>query len=389
MSAASSDPKRERIALVLQGGGALGSYQAGAYEELAKEGYRPDWIAGISIGAINGAIIAGNPPEKALARLREFWLQVSSSHAQTSLIQDLMPAFGAGTAAASTLWCGAPGFFSPRIVPPYAQPPGQPGALSFYDSSELRGTLERLVDFDRINSGPIRLSVGAVNIRTGNFAYFDSAKQRLRPEHIMASGALPPGLPPVAIDDEYYWDVGLVSNTPLQYVIDEDGEDDVLAFQVDLFSARGELPSDIFEVAERDKDIRYSSRTRLNSDLLKRRQLVSGAAERLQSKLPPELRDDPDLLFLKQQACVRASTLVHFIYKGKRADTYAKDYEFSRPSILAHWAAGREDVVSTLTHPDWVGRSRPQRGSIHVFDLNDAAAERAAAASARAAAGSV
>jgi NTE family protein len=376
--------RREVVALVLQGGGALGSYQGGVYQELAKAGFLPDWVAGISIGAINGALIAGNPRDKVVERLHAFWSLVSSASSPAPFAPEMFPFMGGGMAAASTLFYGAPGFFSPRVVPPYAQPKGQIGALSFYDSSELRSTLSRFVDFDRINDGPVRLSVGAVNIRTGNFVYFDSAKMRLAPEHIMASGALPPGLPPIEIDGEYYWDGGLVSNTPLQYVIDEDGPDDLLAFQVDLFSSRGEVPDDIFEAAEREKDIRYSSRTRLNTDVTRRRQELAGAAERLRDRLPAEFHDDPDLRMLLEQSCSRAISLVHLIYKAKRTDTYAKDYEFSRPSILAHWAAGREDATSTLTHPDFANRGVPERSAIRVYDLNDPEAERAAAALARA-----
>lgn len=365
--------RREKIALVLQGGGALGSYQGGAYEALDRAGLRPHWIAGISIGAINGALIAGNPPGRATERLSEFWRLVSSSVTPLPFLEEFMETAFTETAAAATLMFGAPGFFRPRMISPFAPLADRNGALSYYDTAELKATLERLVDFDRINSRAadcIRLSVGAVNIRTGNFAYFDSEKDRILPEHIMASGALPPGLPPIEIGGEAYWDGGLVSNTPLQYVVDEDGPDDLLAFQIDLFSARGPMPRNMLEAAEREKDIRYSSRTRLNTDVMKRRQQIGAAALRFAGKLPPEWRDDPDLTFLSRQVCAMATTVVHLIYKGKHADTFAKDYEFSRASIEAHWASGIADVTATLAHPAWQSRSAPEPGSVQIFDLS-------------------
>src|SRR5258706_1231786 len=231
--------ERDEIVLVLQGGGALGAYQAGVFEALAAERVAPAWIAGISIGATNGALIAGNSPGQRLERLREFWELVSSS----------MPIPGwrpegelhgwlNGAAAIQALLFGVPGFFTPRVPPAPLQPAGSLAAISYYDTAPLKSTLERLVDFDRLNDSAVRLSVGAVNVRTGNFAYFDTAKQRLDARHIMASAALPPGLPPVEIDGEYYWDGGLASNTPLNYVLEQPGGGRRTVFQVDLFPAR-------------------------------------------------------------------------------------------------------------------------------------------------------
>ena len=246
----------ECVTLLLQGGGALGAYQGGVYEALAEANIHPDWIAGISIGAINGAIIAGNPPLSRVDRLREFWTQVTSSApwsnnpfvdlARSDHTRNLLNQMSASLAASF----GAAGFFSARPLMPWLQPVGTLGATSFYDTKSLRDTLERLVDFDRINAGMTRFSAGAVNVRTGNFAYFDSTTHTIRPEHVMASGALPPGFPSVEIDGQQYWDGGLVSNTPLQWVIENDPRrKDTLAFQVDLWSARGQLPRNLGEVA--------------------------------------------------------------------------------------------------------------------------------------------
>lgn len=372
-------PAKEKVALLLQGGGALGAYQAGAYDALDAAGYRPAWVAGISIGAVNAAIIAGNAPETVVARLRDFWTHVSSSVTPFPEFEEWIESAFNQTAAATTLFFGAPGFFTPRSIPPFRSACTEPSELSYYDTSQLRATLASLVDFDRINQKELprtRLSVGAVELLSGNFAYFDSDKERIGPEHIMASGALPPALPPIEIDGKYYWDGGLVSNTPLQYVIDEDGNDDILAFQVDLFSARGPMPRNLLDVAEREKDIRYSSRTRLNTDVIKRRQVIAQAANHLAAKIPASLRADPDLAYLIEQASVPSMTLVHLIYKSKHdQSSFAKDYEFTRASIEAHWAAGKADVEATLSHPSLRNRTMPAHGEVKVLDLASMSAD--------------
>jgi NTE family protein len=264
---------------------------------------------------------------------------------------------------------GVPGFFTPRVPPPHFQPGGTLGAISFYDTTPLKETLERLVDFALINGGPVRLSVGAVNVRTGNFTYFDSATQRIDVRHIMASGALPPGFAPVEIDGEYYWDGGLVSNTPLQYVLDQPAKRHRVVFQVDLFPARGEIPATIAAVSEREKDIRFSSRTRLNTNLEVDRHLIAKAAHRLLMKLPPELRDDPDVKTLAhlRRECLGID-IVHMIYRSKKYENHAKDYEFSRASMEEHWQAGLSDMTHALQDPRWVGRDRDAHG-VRVFDL--------------------
>jgi NTE family protein len=355
--------------LVLQGGGALGAYQAGAYEELAAAGIEPKWVAGISIGAINAAIIAGNPPEKRLERLDDFWTGISSDltaipNAAGQFLHSVFNQAAAGFVALA----GAPGFFAPRFPPAMFQPSGSIGALGIYDTSPLRATLERLVDFDRINARKTRLSVGAVNIRSGNFAYFDNTERTIGPEHIMASGALPPGFPPIEIDGEYYWDGGLVSNTPLQYVVDSDTTDDMVVFQVDLFGAQGPMPRNLSEAAEREKDIRFSSRTRLVTDMVRRKHAVQMAISNLLRKLPPELRNDPDVLQLARQKDGASISIVHLIYRRQRYETQSRDYEFSRNSVMDHWKSGRNDVRRTLRQKVWIERTRPEHG-VAVFDL--------------------
>jgi NTE family protein len=254
------------------------------------------------------------------------------------------------------------------VPPPPMQPPGTPGALSFYDTSPLQHTLERLVDFDLLNNGAVRLSVGAVNVRTGNFSYFDTTRQRIDVRHIMASAALPPGFPPVEIDGEWYWDGGLLSNTPLDYVLDQTGSPNRLIFQIDLFAATGPLPTDLAQVIEREKDIRFSSRTRLNTTRALQRQALAQAARRLFARLPESFADDPDLIALKEATDERAITVVHLIYRRVSHETHSKDYEFSRLSMLDHWRSGATDVTETLESPRWKNRPIVSDG-IHVFDL--------------------
>ncbi len=362
--------KSERMVLVLQGGGALGAYQAGAYEELAETECGPSWVAGISIGAINAAIIAGNAPAARVDRLREFWHGVSSTLLGRPLAAGLAArTFFNQSSAALAASAGVPGFFTPRVPPAAMRPAGTLEAISHYETAPLRKTLERLVDFDLLNSGAVRLSVGAVNVGTGNFAYFDTDRMEIGPEHILASGALPPGFPPVEIDGQFYWDGGLVSNTPLQYVLDDSGlREDLCVFQVDLFSARGPIPATIWEVEHREKDIRYSSRTRLNTDVFRDAQILRRAARRLYDKLPDALRDDPDARLLDAFGDDATITIVHLIHRRAAHQSGSKDYEFSRLTVEEHWKAGRDDVRRSLRRPAWLDRTPPETG-IAVFDL--------------------
>jgi NTE family protein len=351
----------ECVALVLQGGGALGAYQAGVYEALAEAGIHPDWIAGMSIGAVNGAIVAGNPPSSRIERLREFWTQVTAGGFWPGL-GDLFPGLARGDAARNILnqmsagWAlagGAQAFFSARPVAPWLHPAGTIEATSFYDTRELKRALERLVDFDRLNAGATRFSAGAVNVRTGNFVYFDTTTHVIRPEHVMASGALPPGLPAIEIDGEHYWDGGLVSNTPLQWVVDSAPRRDTLAFQVDLWSARGEFPRNVLEVVTREKEIRYSSRTRAGTDRFKQIQGLRRAVADLLEKLPADLKNSPEAKLLSAGAADRkVYNIIQLVYRARKYEGHSKDYEFSRLSMEEHWRAGYHDARRTLRHPE-------------------------------------
>jgi NTE family protein len=357
-------PAKAQRVLVLQGGGALGSYQAGAYQALSHHDFEPDWVAGISIGAINAAIIAGNPPDRRVQRLKEFWEMVSAPVPWSPItVGDRGRSFFNETSAAMVAAFGVPGFFTPRLPPAPLWPQGSPEAQSYYDTAPLRTTLEQLVDFDRINDLKTRLSVGAVSVTSGNFRYFDNFEfkklgKKIGPEHIMASSALPPGFPSIVIDGEHFWDGGLASNTPLDYVLDEDTTDALLIFQIDLFSARGPLPVSLLEAAEREKDIRFSSRTRLNTDKNKQIHNARKALRDLIGKLPGELKDDPSLEILRKAAKENTITVVHLIYRSKNYESSSKDYDFSRVGMVEHWGAGERDVHLSMRHTEWLERSQ-------------------------------
>jgi NTE family protein len=346
----------KKVGLVLQGGGALGSYQAGVYEALATSQYQPGWVAGISIGAINAALIAGNAPGRRVERLRAFWDEIT---APTSL----WPAPPHGplaewqqrASALTSVLFGQPGFFAPRGPPDWFSPERP---VSYYDTAALRATLERLVDFDRINDArEMRLSVGAVNVQTGHFAYFDSEKIAIRPEHVMASGALPPGFPPIEIDGELYWDGGLFSNTPLEYMVDVNPRRSRLIFQVDVFQAFGCLPTDLDEVNEREKDIRYSSRTRIVTEALRERHNVRHVINELHRLLPPEIAATPQAKRLYDHGCVTEMDIATLIYRPDERQGGAKDFEFSRATMEARWLAGLNDAHATLQASPWLARS--------------------------------
>ncbi|MGO4704318.1 DUF3734 domain-containing protein [Microvirga sp. 2MCAF38] len=376
-------PPFECISLLLQGGGALGAYQAGVYEALAEADLHPDWVAGISIGAINAAIIAGNPPESRVGKLRKFWESVSD-RPQLDPFTEIWHAVFQGEMAraafnqlnaATALLKGAPGFFEPRVPPPWLAAPGSPNATSYYDTSILKSTLEALVDFDRINRDGTRIALGTVNVRTGNFVYFDNRTHTIGPEHVMASGALPPNFPAIEIDGEFFWDGGLISNTPLQWVTEESGaRQDTLAFQVDLWNARGEIPRDLGEVAVRQKEIQFSSRTRAKTDEFKRVQKLRVALAGLLEKLPPEIAESEEANILRPAADRKVYNIVHLIYRSRQYEKHSKDYEFSRLSMEEHWQAGYNDAVRTLRHPEIFERPS-SLGGVSTFDLSQSGAD--------------
>jgi NTE family protein len=354
----------DNIALVLQGGGALGAYQAGIYQALHEAGLWPDTVAGVSIGGINAAIIAGNRPENRVDRLREFWDCV------TARPVSLFTGDGDAARKATNAWSalltttlGQPGFFKPNIINPWISPRGSRTATAFYDTTPLRETLFRLVDFDLLNSRTVRYAAGAVNVLNGNFAYFDSTQTAIMPEHVMASGALPPAFPAIQIGTDHYWDGGLVSNTPLQ---DNAACHHMLVFQVDLFSARGPLPRDMDDVLARQKDIQYSSRTRLVTDYFRDQHDRDLLAKKLLAKIPDDQLDAAERHLKARLAHMPEATILELVYQQAAYETQAKDYEFSAASMREHWNSGYLDTQRTLRHRDWLTVSESDAGlSVH------------------------
>jgi NTE family protein len=371
-------PPFECIALLLQGGGALGSYQAGVYQALTEENLQPDWVAGISIGAINAALIAGNPAETRVAKLREFWEAITTSPLGIPTLEAVEIANDAtrrmvnATRAMGILLFGAPHFFKPRMPSPLFWPFQQADAMSHYDVAPLKATLERLVDFDRINADGMRFSVGAVNVRTGNFTYFDSTTHAITPAHVIASGSLPPGFPATEIEGEYYWDGGLVSNTPLQWVLDSRPRHDTLAFQVDVWSSDGEMPRNLIETEVRQKEIRFSSRTRAATDQYKKAQKLRIAVANLIKRLPDGMRGHEDVKMLAAEADDKICNIAQLIYQAKSYEGIAKDFEFSRRTMEDHWKAGYDDAVRTLSHPEVLQRPSKLEG-VRTFDFRQRA----------------
>ncbi len=362
----------DRIALVLQGGGALGAYQAGVYQALHEAGLEPDWVTGVSIGGINAAIIAGNPPERRLERLREFWESITARRIWLWTPDGDDPRrLRNAMSSMATATLGQPGFFTPNVPSPFLSPRGARTATSIYDTSPLRETLLRLVDFDLINSGAVRFAVGAVNVGTGNFIYFDNATSEIIPEHVMASGALPPALPMIRIGTDCYWDGGIVSNTPLSALLTDIGSDNVMVFQVDLFSARGTIPRDMADVAARQKDIQYSSRTRLATDTWTELHKQKVTMRRLLAMIPEAQLDDIDLKLRRELSNLPEITILHLIYQRQPYESDAKDYEFSATSMREHWDSGYRDTQRTLRRHDWLTMPSEEEG-IKVHDVHHA-----------------
>jgi NTE family protein len=364
-----SSRRYDNVILVLQGGGALGAYQAGVFEGMSEAGYTPNWVTGVSIGAINAALIAGNPPDKRVARLREFWDLVSTGLPldAPAFFDPLRTALNRASAALSAT-LGVPGFYAPRVPPAVFVPHDHPDALSVYDTRLLEGTLERLVDFDLISRNDMRISLGSVNVTTGNSTYFDSRQTRIDSRHVMASGALPPAFAPVEIDGEYYWDGGIVSNTPLWYVLDNEPRIGGLIVQVDLFSARGQLPQNLDQVMERRKDIMYSSKTRSNTTRVTDLQKMKSALRRVLAKIPGEFRADADVKTLEAICSCPPVDIVHLINRRYSHTSSSKDYDFSRATVRQLWEAGLDDVRRTVAHPEWQKTTGLAEG-IQVYDL--------------------
>ena len=357
-----------QIALVLQGGGALGAYQGGAFAGLAEHGFKIDWVVGTSIGAINGAIIAGNPPEQRVEKLKAFWDYVAQD--EPSLIPhlgtaDWMRPWTNAMKNYNTLSKGIPGFFRPRRGATWNMTRTVIATeASFYDTSPLEDTLNRFVDFDYLNAGHVRFTVCAVDIATGEIAIFDNGSNtpRITAKHVMASGALPPGFPPVEIDGAAYWDGGIYSNSPIDVVLDDAQRHDTLCFMIDLWDPTESLPNSISAAIHRHKNIQYSSRTREHLEDHRKLQNLRRAVRILAENVPAKTRNSSDLKPLVNLGCDSTIRIVRMVMKAMATDDQSKDIDFSRSTIAVRWKAGSHDADRALRHKSWLKPLPPHLG---------------------------
>jgi len=351
------NPDRLRIVLVLQGGGALGAYQAGVYQALHEHGLMPDWIVGTSIGAVNAALIAGNPRAMRLQRVKAFWDRVAHpDNLDMSAIGDAQRRDNIRLNTFDTVLRGAPGFFTPRCFSTFALGlPVDPELASFYDTCALEDTLRELVDFDYLNTpGCTRLTINAVKVTSGQLAHFDSAHHRIGPAHVRASGSLPPGFPPVRIDGELYWDGGLFSNTPLESVLAELPSGDTLVFMVDLWCAEGEEPLTLDEVRTRQKDVTYASRSQRHlADYIRTQRMLHRMRE-MYRRLPPGARRLEDVREMNALGCDCTLHIVRLRYAGRDWHMASKDINFSKGSIEWRWDQGYGDAQRAVRHAGWL-----------------------------------
>jgi len=359
-------PGTERVALVLQGGGALGAYQAGVFQAFDEHGFAPDWVAGTSVGAINGALIAGNPPGRRLAQLKRFW--------NTILQEDPLDLreFPSAVRQVHSFWtamaafvAGRPRLFSPHPFLPF--PFGDAGSAqtaSFYDARPLRELLQELVDFNYLNSGATRFSLGAVHVTSGRPRYFDNAFQRIGVEHILASSALPPAFPPVRVDGELYWDGGLYSNTPLDVVLDDHPRVDTLCFMIDLWSAEGGEPRSISQTLSRQKDIMYASRSEQNLESYRALHNLRRVIRELYANLPEARRKDPEMRKLADRGCHTTMDIVHLGNRDRDWELVSKDVDFSRTAIDERWQLGYAEALRVLERASWMGPRDPRIGVV-------------------------
>ena len=361
----SCDPGQ--IVLVLQGGGALGAYQVGVYQALHEAGIEPSWVIGTSIGAINGAIIAGNPPEKRLAQLARFWdlMQGQRQGAAGTLWSAMAGAFASKFANANTYTKGIDGFFVPNPQAMWGMhtPLGVENA-AFYSTAPLHDTLTELIDFDYINAKHGRLTLGAVNVRSGEMHYFDNRELELGVKHVMASGALPPAFPAVRIDGETYWDGGIYSNTPIEVVLDDKPRRNSLIFSANVWHPTAPEPETIWQVLGRQKDIQFASRVKSHVQRQQQIHRMRHIVRELAHYVPSAKRDDPEVKKLLGYGCATVMHVVQLLAARIDGEDHTKDIDFSSAGIKARWHAGYADTRRALEQAPWKQKTDAMDGVI-------------------------
>jgi NTE family protein len=360
---ASADPSSGKHVLVFQGGGALGAYQAGCYQALSEAGMEPDWVIGTSIGAINAGVIAGNPRENRLPALRQLWQRLGygvPANAAASI-----PGFGQSLANLLTMATGLENFFTPNPAA-FANSQWPLGAenAGYYSTSRLRTTLRDLIDFDRVNACSMRLTVGAANVGTGNMRYFDSKIEPLDIEHIMASGALPPAFPAVQIGGQYYWDGGVLSNTPVEVVFDDNPRESALVFVVHVWNPSGPPPATMQQVLGRMKEVQYASRAHTHIGRQKQLHRLRHIIGELAKELPEQARSDPRIREMAAYGCLTKMHIVRLLAPMAGVDDHTKDIDFNPVNIQARWQAGYNDMLSALRRKPWLDPGDPLDGFV-------------------------
>jgi len=348
--------------LVLQGGGALGAYQVGVYQALHEAGVEPDWVIGTSIGAINAGIIAGSKPSERLDRLKEFWKRVEHGHVFDSFLPTELSTMWRNL---TTIMVGHPAFFAPNPAA-FAGPHATLGAecAGYYSVAPMRRTLGDLIDFDQVNGGPMRLTVGASKVSSSEMVYFDSRDMPLALDHVMASGALPPAFPAVRIDGELYWDGGILSNTPIEVVFDDKPRRDSMVYAVHIWNPHGSEPETIWQVMNRQKDVQYSSRAA--SHIKRQRQLhrLRHIITELADLVPPDLRQTPEVAELAAYGCPTRMHVIRLLAPALKCEDHSKDIDFSPSGIRTRWEAGYADTMRTLEAAPWREEVDPLEGFV-------------------------
>jgi len=352
-----------QVVLVLQGGGALGSYQAGVYQALHEAGIEPDWIIGTSIGAINASLIAGNAPQNRLSRLKEFWKRMEQNPVWS--FRDVFPGFNEKLSYWSTVTNGIPGFFRPNPLAHAGNdyPLGADRA-GYYSTEPLEQTLSELVDFDLVNRCTPRLTVGAAHVRTSQMRYFDSRDSKLGVKHIMASGALPPAFPAIRIDGELYWDGGILSNTPTEAVFDDNPRKNSLIFAVHMWNPSGAEPTTMAEVLNRHKDVQYSSRIASHIARQQQAHRLRHVISQLAARLPEAERNSEAVRELAGYGCPTRMHVVRLLAPQLDRENHTKDIDFSPSGIMQRWDAGYAHTRAVLDRSPWVGEFDPLSGVI-------------------------
>jgi NTE family protein len=341
-----------QVVLVLQGGGALGAYQVGVYEAMHEAGVEPDWVIGTSIGAINAALIAGNAPENRLSRIREFWARLEQGSGP-----DLFSAFtGLSNLSTNiaTVLNGIPAFFTPNpIAWLSSHTPLGVDKAAYYTVAPLGDTLADLIDLDHLDARKVRLTVGAVNVRTGEMRYFDSRDEAVCIDHVLASGALPPAFPAVCIDGDPYWDGGIYSNTPIEAVLDDKPRQDSVIFAVQMWNPEGPDPSSLWQVMGRQKDIQYASRAKSHIARQKQIHHLRHIIREIAKHVPEKERNSAVVKELASWGCNTTMHVARLIAPKIEGEDHTKDIDFTSSGIRARWQAGYNDTKAMLEIAPW------------------------------------